>query len=87
MSEWIKEHEPKVDCIQETCFSIKEYPYPESEQWKNIFHGNGIQKRAAVRVPIVAQRIKNPTSIHEDMGSIPGFTQWIKVLALLQAVV
>ena len=23
-------------------------------------------------VPLVAQQVKNPTSIHEDMGSIPG---------------
>ena len=29
-------------------------------------------------VPIVAQRVTNPTSIHEDVGSIPDFTQWIK---------
>ena len=26
-------------------------------------------------VPVVAQQVKNPTSIYEDTGSIPGFTQ------------
>ena len=28
--------------------------------------------------PIVAQRVKNPTSIHEDAGSIPGPSWWVK---------
>ena len=36
-------------------------------------------------VPIVAEQVKNPTSILEDVGSIPGLIQWIKDLALLQA--
>ena len=27
-------------------------------------------------VPTVAQKVTNPTSIHEDAGSIPGLTQW-----------
>ena len=35
-------------------------------------------------VPIVVQWVKNPTSIHKDLGSIPRLTQWIKDLALPQ---
>ena len=35
-------------------------------------------------VPIVAQQVTNPTSVHEDVGSIPGLTQWVKDLALPQ---
>ena len=28
--------------------------------------------------PVVAQLVKNLTSIYEDSGSIPGLTQWVK---------
>ena len=34
-------------------------------------------------VPFVAQWLTNQSSTHEDVGSIPGLTQWVKDPAFL----
>ena len=35
----------------------------------------------------MARQVKNSTSIHKEVGSIPGLIQWVKDTALLQALV
>ena len=39
---------------------------------------NSPEKTEVLRAPVVAQRVKNLTSIHED--SIAGLTQWVKAV-------
>ena len=42
-----------------------------------------IQRKAIQGVPFMAQRLTNPTRIHEDVGSTPGLAQWAKDPGLL----
>ena len=44
----------------------------------------GRYKTITIEAPFVAQEVINLTSIHEDVGSIPGLPQWVKDLALPQ---
>ena len=40
-------------------------------------------KETHTRSSCCGTAVRNPTSIHEDSGSIPGLVQWVKDLALL----
>ena len=44
-------------------------------------------KSTNLGVPVMAQWLTNPTRNYEVMGWIPGLAQWVKDVALLQAVV
>ena len=54
-----------------------------NQKLKNHYLQIKSKNRVTLGVPIVAQLLTNPTSIHEDAGSIPGLGRWVKDLALL----
>ena len=60
----------------------------KEERKKGGFFGGALKARRSDKsqlslkvgrgVPVMVQRLTNPTKIHEDSSSIPGLTQWVK---------
>ena len=64
-----------VSCVGR---QIEKAMWKMRKEWTDFW--NQVTKEA---VPIAAQQVTNPTSMHEDSNLIPGLAQWVKDLALL----
>ena len=51
----------------------------------SVWHTVMLNKSLLNRSSHCGSVVTNPTSIHEDVGLIPGLDQWVKGLALPQA--
>ena len=64
LAKWIQKQDSCICCLQETHFTPKDTYRLKVRGWKNIFHGNGKQKKAGVAILILDKvdlRIKNIT--------------------------
>ena len=69
-----------------SCLLLLKSPEHTHSGWSRLVVSEGPLGSQAQNPPLgdpaVAQWVKNPTSMHEDVGSIPDLAQWVKDLAL-----
>ena len=58
------------------CHLIHAETCPQTPNRRGVYPGEHSSTGSGLTV---VQQVKNPTSIHKDVGSIPGLTQWVKV--------
>ena len=66
--------ERRRDCITEIVIGLKSIGEREFSSVL-VLNWHGVKKGME---PIVAQQVKNPTSIHKDMSLFPSSTWWVK---------
>ena len=52
IAEWIRKHDPHICCLQETHLTTKDLHRLKVKGWKQIFQGNGQEKKAGVAILI-----------------------------------
>ena len=65
LADWIQKQDPYICCLQETHFRSQDTYRLKVRGWKNIFHGNGKQKKAGVAI-LISEKIDLKTKIIRD---------------------
>ena len=71
VSEWIKNQDPSICCLQETHFRAEDTCRLKVREWRNIYHATGHQKKARVTISISDELyFKTKTVTRDEEGII-----------------
>ena len=68
ISEWIKNQNPSICCLQETHFKPEDTSRFKVRGWKRIYHANGHPKKAGVAILISEKLDFKPKTIRDEEG-------------------